>query len=153
MRKDVEEHWWKRWCQALLPFCRTSFEFLGSCSSLTNSVALLFYCSLNVCSRHRQFLLFHAFACVKYFLCLSLVQALFLSVLLLFSFFLFFSPKMMRQKLRAVVQCDRKHIKHKHVYFFWTVRDEEAVQYFTSTFAVCPSSYTCFFFLFVLLLW
>lgn len=32
-------------------------------------------------------------------------------------------------------QCDRKHIKHKHVYFFWTVRDEEAVQYFTSTFA------------------
>ncbi|KAA6420141.1 MAG: hypothetical protein FRX49_09990 [Trebouxia sp. A1-2] len=32
-------------------------------------------------------------------------------------------------------QCDLKHIKHKHVYFFWTVRDEEAVQYFTSTFA------------------
>ncbi|KAL0020140.1 hypothetical protein WJX77_006430 [Trebouxia sp. C0004] len=32
-------------------------------------------------------------------------------------------------------QCDLKHIKHKHVYFFWTVRDEEAMQYFTSTFA------------------
>jgi len=43
-----------------------------------------------------------------------------------------------------VVQCDLKHIKHKHVYFFWTVRDEEAVQYFTSTFAVRPSPCTCF---------
>lgn len=37
----------------------------------------------------------------------------------------------------AVVQCNLKHIKHKHVYFFWTVRDAEAVQYFNSTFAVC----------------
>ncbi len=45
---------------------------------------------------------------------------------------------MVWQEPCAVVQCDRKHIKHKHVYFFWTVRDEEAVQYFTSTFAVRP---------------
>ncbi|KAL3151900.1 hypothetical protein ABBQ38_012861 [Trebouxia sp. C0009 RCD-2024] len=32
-------------------------------------------------------------------------------------------------------QCNLKHLKHKHVYFFWTVRDAAAVQYFTSTFA------------------
>lgn len=31
-------------------------------------------------------------------------------------------------------QCNLKHLKHKHVYFFWTVRDAAAVQYFTSTF-------------------
>lgn len=36
----------------------------------------------------------------------------------------------------AVLQCNLKHLKHKHVYFFWTVRDAAAVQYFTSTFAV-----------------
>ncbi|KAL3159009.1 hypothetical protein ABBQ32_011011 [Trebouxia sp. C0010 RCD-2024] len=32
-------------------------------------------------------------------------------------------------------QCNLKHLKHKHVYFFWTVRDAAAVQYFSSTFA------------------
>ena len=52
---------------------------------------------------------------------------------------------MVWQEPCAVVQCDRKHIKHKHVYFFWTVRDEEAVQYFTSTFAVRSSPCTCLF--------
>lgn len=40
------------------------------------------------------------------------------------------------------VQCNLKHIKHKHVYFFWTVRDAEAVQYFNSTFAVHADLYT-----------
>lgn len=38
------------------------------------------------------------------------------------------------------LQCNLKHVKHKHVYFFWTIRDADAVQYFNSTFAVicCP---------------
>ena len=41
-----------------------------------------------------------------------------------------------------MVQYNLKHIKHKHVYFFWTVRDAEAVQYFNSTFAVRADLYT-----------
>ena len=43
----------------------------------------------------------------------------------------------------AVLQCNLKHLKHKHVYFFWTVRDAAAVQYFTSTFAVRAALCVC----------
>lgn len=47
-------------------------------------------------------------------------------------------------KLTVVVQCDRKHIKHKQVYFFWTLRDAAAVHNFKSTFAVSENVPTQF---------